>query len=70
MMEHPVSAFHTGPSNPYPRKLLIVDPDSGRYPDVIRCGPGRDQVIYNKGLDKVAEDCEILKPYPKRWWTP
>jgi hypothetical protein len=22
MMEHPVSAFHTGPSNPYPRKLL------------------------------------------------
>jgi Ca2+-binding RTX toxin-like protein len=49
---------------------LIVDADSGRYPDVIRCGPGRDEVLYNKGFDKVAEDCEILKPYPKRWWTP
>ena len=48
----------------------IVDADSGRYPDVIRCGPGRDEVLYNKGFDKVAEDCEILKPYPKRWWTP
>ena len=49
---------------------LIVDADSGRYPDVIRCGPGRDEVLYNKGFDKVAEDCEILKPYPKRWWWP
>ena len=49
---------------------LIVDADSGRYPDVIRCGPCRDEVLYNKGFDKVAEDCEILKPYPKRWWTP
>ena len=48
----------------------LVDPDSGRYPDVFRCGPGRDEVSYNKGLDKVAEDCEILEPYPKRWWTP
>ena len=49
---------------------LLVDPDSGRYPDVFRCGTGRDRVIYNKGLDKVAEDCEILEPYPKRYWTP
>jgi Ca2+-binding RTX toxin-like protein len=48
----------------------LVDPDSGRYPDVFRCGPGRDEVTYNKGLDKVAEDCEILEPYPKRYWTP
>jgi Ca2+-binding RTX toxin-like protein len=49
---------------------LLVDANSGRYPDVFRCGPGVDRVSYNKGLDKVADDCEILKPYPKRWWTP
>ena len=49
---------------------LLVDADSGRYPDVFRCGPGRDEILYNKGFDKVAEDCEILKPYPKRYWTP
>jgi Ca2+-binding RTX toxin-like protein len=49
---------------------LLVDPDSGRYPDVFRCGPGHDEILYNKGLDKVAGDCEILKPYPKRYWTP
>jgi Ca2+-binding RTX toxin-like protein len=48
----------------------LVDADSGRYPDVFRCGPGRDEILYNKGFDKVADDCEILKPYPKRWWTP
>jgi hypothetical protein len=24
MIEHPVSAFHTGASNPYPRKLLVA----------------------------------------------
>jgi hypothetical protein len=23
MIEHPVSAFHTGASHPYPRKLLV-----------------------------------------------
>jgi Ca2+-binding RTX toxin-like protein len=49
---------------------LLVDYASGRYPDVFRCGPGRDEVTYNKGLDKVADDCEILEPYPKRYWTP
>jgi hypothetical protein len=31
--------------------------------DVSRCGPGVDRVHYNKGLDKVADDCEDLRPY-------
>jgi hypothetical protein len=33
---------------------------SNRNPDVFRCGPGRDEAYFNKGLDKVANDCEIL----------
>jgi hypothetical protein len=39
-------------------------------PQKVVTAPGRDEILYNKGFDKVAEDCEILKPYPKRWWTP
>jgi hypothetical protein len=40
----------------------IVDADSGRYPDVIRCGPGRDEVLYNKG--------SIRWPKTARSWSP
>ena len=40
---------------------FITDHQAGsRNPDVFRCGPGRDEVYYNKGLDMVADDCEIL----------
>ena len=42
---------------------LLVDVDSRKNPDVLRCGPGVDRVHYNKGLDKVADDCEDLRPY-------
>jgi hypothetical protein len=42
-----------------------VDEKSGKNPDVFRCGAGRDEVIYNKGLDQVADDCEILSPASK-----
>ncbi len=40
----------------------FLDDYSHKNPDYFRCGPGRDVVDYNKGLDKVADDCEILKP--------
>jgi Ca2+-binding RTX toxin-like protein len=43
----------------------IVDYKSGKNPDVIRCGAGRDEVTYNKGLDRIADDCEILHPVSK-----
>ena len=43
----------------------IVDYKSGKNPDVIRCGAGRDEVTYNKGLDRVADDCEVLHPASK-----
>jgi Ca2+-binding RTX toxin-like protein len=33
-----------------------------KNPDVFRCGPGTDEVYYHKGLDKVADDCELLYP--------
>ena len=42
---------------------MLVDVDSRKNPDVLRCGPGVDRVHYNKGLDKVADDCEDLHPY-------
>ena len=42
---------------------LLVDGGSLKNPDVFRCGPGVDVVHYNKGLDKVADDCEDLRPY-------
>src|SRR5215208_4570822 len=38
----------------------IADYKSGKRPDTFRCGPGYDYVLYNKGLDKVAGDCEDL----------
>jgi Ca2+-binding RTX toxin-like protein len=38
----------------------LTDHQSYKNPDVFRCGPGRDEVYYNKGIDKVADDCEIL----------
>jgi hypothetical protein len=31
-----------------------------KNPDYFRCGPGRDEVSNNKGLDRVADDCEVL----------
>src|SRR5215208_8236150 len=43
----------------------IVDYKSGKNLDVIRCGSGRDDVTYNKGLDRVAADCEVLHPASK-----
>jgi hypothetical protein len=30
-----------------------------------RRGKGRDEVLYNKGLDRVADDCEVLDPASK-----
>jgi Ca2+-binding RTX toxin-like protein len=39
---------------------LLVDDNSHKNPDAFRCGPGIDEVYYNKGLDQVAEDCEKL----------
>jgi Ca2+-binding RTX toxin-like protein len=41
----------------------FLDVDSRKNPDVFRCGPGVDRVHFNKGLDKVAGDCEDLRPY-------
>jgi Ca2+-binding RTX toxin-like protein len=38
----------------------LVDSDSSKYPDKFYCGPGRDTVYYSKGVDKVADDCEVL----------
>jgi hypothetical protein len=54
-----------GPGNDY-----FVDYKSSKHPDVFHCGRGRDEVHYNKGFDKVAKDCEILKPTPKRYVLP
>jgi Ca2+-binding RTX toxin-like protein len=39
----------------------IYDPRTGS-PDRIRCGDGYDRVTYNKGVDMVAADCEVLYP--------
>jgi Ca2+-binding RTX toxin-like protein len=36
--------------------------DPSEHPDVIRCGPGYDVVYYDKGVEKVAGDCEELIP--------
>jgi hypothetical protein len=33
-----------------------------KKPDVIRCGSGTDEVIYEKGLNRVVDDCEISCP--------
>src|SRR5215204_2805371 len=44
---------------------LLVDEKSGKNPDVFRCGAGRDEVTYNKGLDRVGDDCEVLSPVSK-----
>jgi opacity protein-like surface antigen len=38
----------------------LYDYKSSKRPDTFRCGPGYDRVYYNKGLDKVADDCEWL----------
>jgi Ca2+-binding RTX toxin-like protein len=38
----------------------LLDYKSSKRPDTFRCGPGYDYVYYNKGLDKVADDCEKL----------
>jgi hypothetical protein len=38
------------------------DDNSAKNPVVFLRGPGRDEVLYNKGLDKAADDCEILQP--------
>jgi Ca2+-binding RTX toxin-like protein len=48
----------------------FIDYKSSKHPDVFHCGRGRDEVLYNKGFDKVAKDCEILKPAPKRYVLP
>jgi Ca2+-binding RTX toxin-like protein len=42
------------------------DEDPAKEPDVFRCGPGYDYVHYNKGLDRVADDCEELIPAYRR----
>jgi Ca2+-binding RTX toxin-like protein len=39
---------------------LLSDYKSSMRPYTFRCGPDYDRVVYNKGLDKVAEDCEEL----------
>jgi hypothetical protein len=44
---------------------LLVDEKSGKNPDVFRCGAGRDEVTYNKGLDRVADDCEVSRAASK-----
>jgi Ca2+-binding RTX toxin-like protein len=38
----------------------LGDYKSIKRPDTFRCGPGYDYVYNNKGLDKVADDCEKL----------
>jgi hemolysin type calcium-binding protein len=38
----------------------LADYKSSKRPDTFRCGPGYDRVVYNKGLDKVTDDCEEL----------
>ena len=35
----------------------FVDYKSGKNPDVFRCGAGRDEVTYNKGLRATARSC-------------
>ena len=40
------------------------DYNSHKNPDTFRCGPGFDRVYYNKGLDKVADDCEKVIDWP------
>ena len=40
----------------------IGDYKSSKRPDTFHCGPGYDRVVDNKGLDKVADDCEELLP--------
>jgi Ca2+-binding RTX toxin-like protein len=42
---------------------ILMDDFSRVYPDVFRCGDGYDRVYYNKGVDKVAADCEELHPH-------
>jgi Ca2+-binding RTX toxin-like protein len=39
---------------------LLSDYKSTKRPDTFRCGPDYDRVVYNKGLDKIADDCEEL----------
>ena len=38
----------------------LIDNKSSNHSDVFSCGPGHDRVYYNKGLDRVADDCEEL----------
>jgi Ca2+-binding RTX toxin-like protein len=48
---------------------VLVDYKSGKNPDVFRCGPGNDHVYYNKRLDRVAGDCDVLHPASKDMLT-
>ena len=48
----------------------LGDYKSIKRPDTFRCGPGLDQVHYNKGIDKVAADCEKLWAAGPRYVTP
>jgi hypothetical protein len=52
-----------GRTGPFPHTYQTHS-KSGKTPDVFRCGPGRLKVHHNKGLDKVADDCEVLRPAP------
>lgn len=38
-----------------------IDADDG-FKDIIFCGRGEDEVIFDKGLDVVADNCEIQNP--------
>ena len=31
--------------------------------DIVFCGPGRDTVYYQKGVDQVSDDCELRNPF-------
>jgi Ca2+-binding RTX toxin-like protein len=38
------------------------DEPPSKWEDVIDCGPGRDTVYFDKGFDKVLDNCEVKKP--------
>lgn len=48
----------------------LGDYKSIERPDTFRCGSGLDQAHYNKGIDKVAADCEKLWAAGPRYVTP
>jgi hypothetical protein len=55
---------HLGPEKYYGGSGddVFYDYKSKTFPDIMRCGDGYDTVYYNPGLDKVAADCENLRP--------